>query len=199
MPKLELPDGRRVDLPDGEPVGSVLEPGAIAARVNGDLRDLSFVPADDAVVEPVSASDPDGLHVLRHSTSHVLAQAVCDLIPEAKYAIGPPIEHGFYYDFDLPEPLTPEDLPGIEKRMREIAGSGQPFVREELSRERALERFAEQPYKLEIIEGLDESEGAGADAVSIYRNEGWCDLCVGPKVPSTKQLGALKLTSLAGA
>ena len=95
MPKLELPDGRRVDLPDGEPVGSALEPGAIAARVNGELRDLSFVPAGDAAVEPVAPSDPDGLHVLRHSTSHVLAQAVCDLIPEAKYAVGPPIEHGF--------------------------------------------------------------------------------------------------------
>jgi threonyl-tRNA synthetase len=199
MPKLELPDDRRVDLPDGEPVGSALEPGAIAARVNGELRDLSFVPAEDAAVEPVPASDPDGLHVLRHSTSHVLAQAVCDLIPEAKYAIGPPIEHGFYYDFDLPEPLTPEDLPRIEKRMREIAATGQPFVREELSREQALERFAGQPYKLEIIEGLDESEGAGTEAVSIYRNDGWSDLCLGPHVPSTKQLGAFKLTSLAGA
>src|SRR5688572_2522649 len=95
------------------------------------------------------------LQVLRHSTAHVMAQAVCDLWPGAKYAIGPPIEDGFYYDFDLPEQLTPEDLPRIEARMREIVAAEQPFNREEVSRDEALRRFADQPYKVEIIEGVE--------------------------------------------
>jgi threonyl-tRNA synthetase len=138
--------------------------------------------------------------VLRHSTAHVMAQAVCDLWPEAKYAIGPPIEDGFYYDFDLPQQLTPEDLPRIEGRMREIVAAEQPFKREEVSREEALERFADQPYKLEIIGGVEESEGAGSgDRVTLYRNDGWQDLCLGPHVESSGKLGAFKLLSVAGA
>ena len=199
MPRLELPDDRAIELPEGEPVGSALEPGTIAARVDGELRDLSFVPSSDASVEPISASDPDGLVVLRHSTAHVLAQAMCDLLPDARYAIGPPIDNGFYYDFDLPETLSADDLPRVEARMREIVAADQPFVREELSREDALARFADQPFKQEIIRGLDEAEGAGTARVSIYRNDGWSDLCQGPHVPSTGALGAFRLTSVAGA
>jgi threonyl-tRNA synthetase len=199
MPSLRLSDGRTIELPEGEPVGSALEDGAIAVRLDGELRDLSAVPETDAAVEPIDPSSDEGLHVLRHSTAHVLAQAVCRLNPGAKYAIGPPIENGFYYDFDLPEPLTPEDLPRIEEEMRAIVAADQPFVREELSRAEGLERFADQPYKREIIEGLDESEGAAADVVSVYRNDGWSDLCLGPHVPSTGRLRAFKLTSLAGA
>ena len=144
-------------------------------------------------------ADADRLEVLRHSTAHVMAQAVCDLIEGAKYAIGPPIEDGFYYDFDLPDTLTPEDLERIEVRMREIVEEGQPFVREELTRQDALERFAGQPYKIEIIAGVEEEEGAGAEAVSVYRNDGWADLCRGPHVGSTAELGAFKLMSVAGA
>jgi threonyl-tRNA synthetase len=144
-------------------------------------------------------ADDHELEVLRHSTAHVMAQAVCDLWPEAKYAIGPPIEDGFYYDFDLPEQLTPEDLPRIEARMREIVAAEQPFNREEVSREEALKRFADQPYKVEIIEGVEEAEGAGGDRVSIYRNDGWQDLCLGPHVESTGKLGAFRLLSVAGA
>ncbi|HEX6208008.1 MAG TPA: threonine--tRNA ligase [Actinomycetota bacterium] len=144
-------------------------------------------------------ADADRLEVLRHSTAHVMAQAVCDLFEGAKYAIGPPIEDGFYYDFDLPETLTPEDLERIEARMREIIGEDQPFVREELSRDEALERFAGQPYKIEIIAGVEEEEGAGAEGVSVYRNDGWADLCRGPHVGSTAELGAFKLMSVAGA
>src|SRR3990170_4357571 len=144
-------------------------------------------------------SEADDLQVLRHSTAHVMAQAVCDLWPGAKYAIGPPIEDGFYYDFDLPEQLTPEDLPRIEARMREIVGEDQPFTREQVSRDEALKRFADQPYKVEIIEGVEEAEGAGGDQVSIYRNDGWADLCLGPHVESTGKLGAFKLLSVAGA
>ena len=118
-------------------------------------------------------SDRDDLEVLRHSTAHVMAQAVCDLWPGAKYAIGPPIEDGFYYDFELPEQLTPDDLPRIEARMREIVQAEQPFNHEEVPRQEALQRFADQPYKLEIIEGVEEAEGATGDTVSIYRNDGW--------------------------
>ena len=200
MPKIELADGRSVALPEGEPIAGALPAGAVAARFEGDLVDLSFVPNGDGKAEPVSPSEPDGLHVLRHSAAHVMAQAVCDLFPGAKYAIGPPIEDGFYYDFDLPSPLSLDDLPRIEARMAEIVASDQPFVREELSRDEALARLADQPYKREIIEGLDASEGAMGDRVSVYRNGSWHDLCLGPHVPSTGRLGAgFKLLKLAGA
>jgi threonyl-tRNA synthetase len=200
MPKVTVADAPH-ELPEGEPVGAVLPADAIAARLeDGRLVDLSWVPSEDVSVEPVAASSDEGLHVLRHSTAHVLAQAVCDLVPGAKYAIGPPIQDGFYYDFDLPEPLGPDDLPKIEERMRQIAGEDMPFLREELTRQQGLERFADQPYKLEIIEGVDASEGAGGAAVTVYRNDdAWEDLCLGPHVPSTGRLGAFKLTSLAGA
>jgi threonyl-tRNA synthetase len=198
MPSIRV-DDRTVELPDGEPIGGALPPQAVAARVDGALVDLSFVPTADAVASPVFAFDEDGLHVVRHSTAHVMAQAVCDLFPGAKYAIGPPIEDGFYYDFDLSEPLSSDDLPKIEQRMQEIAQLDQPFIREELTREQALERFADQPYKREIIESLDSTEGAGGDIVSVYRNNGWSDLCFGPHVPSTERLGAFRLTKVAGA
>ncbi|MEX2204108.1 MAG: threonine--tRNA ligase [Actinomycetota bacterium] len=199
MPKVELDDGRSTELPEGEPVGSVLPPDAIAARVDGELVDLAFVPPADGRAEPVIASDPDGLHVMRHSAAHVLAHAVCDLWPGTKYAIGPPIEDGFYYDLELPGPISESDLAKVEERMREIVAEDQPFVREELSRTEALERFADQPYKREIIESLEEGEVAGGDTVTVYRNDGWSDLCLGPHVPSTGRVGAFKLTKLAGA
>jgi threonyl-tRNA synthetase len=198
MPRIAT-DDRSVELPEGEPVGSVLPPDAVAARVDGELADLSFVPNRDATAEPVSASEPDGLHVLRHSTAHVMAQAVCDLFPGTRYAIGPPVEDGFYYDFDLPQPLSADDLPRIEERMRQIVAADQPFVHETLPRDRALERFADQPFKREIIESLDQSEGATGDLVSVYTNDGWSDLCLGPHVPSTGRLGAFRLLKVAGA
>jgi threonyl-tRNA synthetase len=199
MPRISLPGGRTLELPEGEPVGSALDGDAIAARVGDRLVDLSAVPESDTSVEPVSAHDPDGLHVLRHSAAHVMAQAVCDLFPGAKYAIGPPIEDGFYYDFELSEPLTPEDLPRIEERMSAIVRDDQPFIREELGRDEALERFADQPYKREIIESLDAEEGALGDRFSVYRNGSWSDLCLGPHIPSTGRLDAFKLLSVAGA
>lgn len=199
MPRIELPDGRSTELPEGEPVGSVLSPEAIAARVDGELVDLSHAPAADGKAEPVLPDEPDGLHVLRHSTAHVMAQAVCDLWPGARYAIGPAIEDGFYYDLELPGPISETDLGKVEDRMREIAAADQPFVREELSRDQALERFADQPYKKEIIETLEEGEVAGGDTLTVYRNGGWSDLCLGPHVPSTGRIGAFKLMKLAGA
>ena len=198
MPTIRVGE-RTVQLPDGEPIGGALPAVAIAARFDGELVDLSFAPDRDGDAAPVLPDSPDGLHVIRHSSAHTLARAVSELIPGARYAIGPPIEDGFYYDFELPEPLSTDDLPKIEQRMQELVQLDQPFVREELSRGDALERFAEQPYKREIIESLDASEGAIGDTVSVYRNDGWSDLCLGPHVPSTGRLGAFRLTKVAGA
>ena len=141
MPTLTLPEGVHVELPEGEPVGAALPKGTIAARVDGELRDLSFVPADDAQVEPIAPHSDEGLHVLRHSTAHVLAQAVCDLFPGARYAIGPAVADGFYYDFELPEPVHAADLAKIDRRMRQIVKRNQRFVREEVPRDEALERL----------------------------------------------------------
>ncbi|MGZ5214149.1 MAG: threonine--tRNA ligase, partial [Actinomycetota bacterium] len=203
MPRVKLTDDTETELPEGEPVGAVLPPEAIAARVDGELRDLSFVPASDAAVEAVLPSEDDGLHVLRHSTAHVLAQAVCELRPGTKYAIGPAIVDGFYYDFELAEALSSDDLAAIEARMRELVSADVPFVREEVNRSEALERLSDQPFKVEIIQGLGDAEVdgeiAGGDSVTLYRNGGWVDLCLGPHVPSTGRLGAFRLTNVAGA
>jgi threonyl-tRNA synthetase len=201
MPRLTMSDGTNVELPEGEPVGSVLPPDAVAARVGGVLRDLSFVPASDASLETIEPASEEGLRVLRHSTAHVLAQAVCDLFPGTKYAIGPPIQDGFYYDLDVPSQVHEGDLSAIEDRMQVIVQAEQPFVREDVSRAEALDRFEDQPYKREIIESIGEAEGevARGDTVSLYRNDGWVDLCEGPHVPSTGRLGAFRLTSTAGA
>jgi threonyl-tRNA synthetase len=202
MPRIRLEDGRDVELPEGEPIGSILSPEAIAARVGETLVDLSFVPDHDGLaVRGVTSSDDEGLHVLRHSTAHVMAQAVCDLYPGTRYAIGPAVEDGFYYDFELPGPVGPEDLERIEARMAEIVAADQPFVREEVSRQEASERFGDQPFKREIIEalGVEEGEVAAGETVTVYRNGAWADLCLGPHVPSTGRLGAFKLMKLAGA
>jgi threonyl-tRNA synthetase len=199
MPTVALPEGRSVDLPEGEPIGSVLPPEAVAARLDGVLVDLAFVPTADGAAEPVLASEPDGLHVLRHSAAHVMARAVCDLWPGAQYAIGPPVEDGFYYDLELPGPISESDLGRIEDRMRELVEANAPFVREELSREEALARFADQAYKVEIIETLEAGEVGPGDSVSVYRNDGWSDLCLGPHVPSAGRIGAFRLMKLAGA
>jgi threonyl-tRNA synthetase len=172
----------------------------VAALVDGQPYDLERGLDHDASLAPLPADVEQGRAVLRHSAAHVLAQAVTDLYPGAKYAIGPPIEDGFYYDFDVPEPFTPEDLERIEARMREIVAEGQPFRRQELSRDDGLELFADQPYKREIIEAVDESEvGASAAEVSVYRNDGWVDLCRGPHVPTTRAIPAFKLQRAAGA
>ena len=202
MPRLRLPDDVTVELPEGEPVGSGLPKGTVAARVDGALRDLAYVPPADADVEAITLASADGLHILRHSAAHVMAQAVCDLYPGATYAIGPAVQDGFYYDFDLPEAIDKAALAKIDRRMRQIVKGNQPFVREEVSRAEALERLAGQPFKVEIIEGLEgsEAEGAAGDRVSLYGNDGWVDLCMGPHLPSTGKVGsAFKLTNVAGA
>jgi threonyl-tRNA synthetase len=148
----------------------------------------------------IAASSEEGRHVLRHSTAHIMAQAVSALFPGAKYAIGPAIEDGFYYDFDIGRPFTPEDLNAIDAKMREIIAAKQPFVREVVSRDEGLQRFLakDQPFKVEIIRGVEEAEGGGEE-ISIYRNNGWEDLCLGPHVENTGLIPAFKLMRVAGA
>ncbi|HJR89809.1 MAG TPA: threonine--tRNA ligase [Aeromicrobium sp.] len=193
-------------------------PAVIATRVNGDLKDLSYEVVDGDALEPVTIDSPDGLDILRHSTAHVMAQAVQDLYPDAKLGIGPPIRDGFYYDFDVAEPFTPEDLEKIETRMRKIIKEGQRFDRREVLDDEARAELADEPYKLELI-GLksqvstgsttEVAEGAsvevGEGGLSIYdnlRRDGqlaWKDLCRGPHLPTTKRIPAFKLMRSAAA
>jgi threonyl-tRNA synthetase len=204
-----LPDGTSKELPAGTTAADLaasiargLAKAAVAATVNGHEVDLGTELPDGAAVGVIRDDTEEGRAVLRHSTSHVMAQAVVQLWPGAKFAIGPPVKDGFYYDFELPggEHFTDEDLERIEARMREIVKDDQPFVREEHSVSDGLALFADQPYKVEIIEGVDSSEGAEAGVVSAYRNtEQFVDLCRGPHVPSTKRLGHFKLLNLAAA
>jgi threonyl-tRNA synthetase len=179
----------------------------------GQLHDLDWRPATDTEVEPVSIDSPDGLNVLRHSTAHVLAQAVQDVFPEAKLGIGPPIENGFYYDFAVDKPFQPDDLARLEKRMQEIVKSGQRFRRRRFaSLDEARAELAAEPFKLELIdikgEGLDSSEvmEVGGGELTIYDNLAanedkvcWSDLCRGPHLPNTRLIGAFKLMRSAAA
>src|SRR3954451_4315514 len=206
---INLPDGSSRELPAGTTaaelaagIGRGLAKAAVAAEIDGREVDLSAPLADGAQVAIITADSDRGRYVLRHSTAHVMAQAVLQLWPGAKFAIGPPIEDGFYYDFDLPggAHFTEDDLERIEARMREIVAEDQPFIREEHSHEEGLRLFADQPYKREIIEGVDPTEGAAGGVVSAYRNTPeFVDLCRGPHVASTKRLGAFKLMRVAGA
>ncbi len=167
----------------------------IAARVNGQVVDLSRRIETDARVEPVAADSPEGVDILRHSTAHLMAQAVQALYPGTQVTIGPTIEDGFYYDFAPPRPFTVEDLPKIEAKMRELARADLKVERIEMDRDQAIALFdsMNEKYKVEIIRGIPE------DRVSLYRQGDWIDLCRGPHVPSTRYLKAFKLTSVAGA
>ena len=208
-----LPDGSAKVLEAGATAGDLattisrgLAKSALAAVVNGAEWDLTRPLPDGAAVSIITDATDEGRYVLRHSTAHVLAQAVCDLWPGAKYAIGPAIENGFYYDFDLPDGarFSDTDLARIEAKMREVVAADQPFTRGELSYADGLALFADQPYKAEIIRGVggaqDAAEGGGAPVVSYYRNRpDFVDLCRGPHVASTKRLGHFKLMRVAGA
>ncbi|ONK15694.1 threonine--tRNA ligase [Streptomyces sp. MP131-18] len=190
------------------------ERSVVAARVGGQLKDLAYRPADGDEIEPVDITSPDGLDILRHSTAHVMAQAVQELFPEAKLGIGPPIRDGFYYDFDVDRPFQPEDLGRIEKRMQQIQKQGQLFARRAVTDEDARSELAGEPYKLELI-GLkgaaaESAEGAGAEVgageLTIYDNVDaksgelcWKDLCRGPHLPSTRLIPAFKLMRSAAA
>ena len=185
----------------------------VAMRVSGELRDLAHSVSDGDNVEAVTISSPDGLGILRHSAAHVLAQAVQKINPKAKLGIGPPVVDGFYYDFDVPDPFTPDDLKGIEKEMERIIRSGQRFIRKVVTEDQAREQLVNEPYKLELVSlkgSTDLAEGAaevGAGELTIYHNTDsqsgqtiWMDLCRGPHLPNTRMIGnGFSLTRLAAA
>ena len=215
--KVRLPDDSVRELPAGatgldlaQSIGKRLAQAAVATVVNGVETDLGVALADGAQVSIVTSDSDAGRHVLRHSTAHVLAQAVVQLFEGAKFTIGPAIEDGFYYDFELPNNKTfsDADLVAIAERMQQIVDADQPFVRSEMSADDALKVFKDQPYKCEIIQrvtkgdadSVDALEAGSADSVSVYRNsESFVDLCRGPHVPSTSRLGHFALMKVAGA
>jgi len=199
--RITLPDGSVRTLPAGstaralaESIGKRLAQDAVAAKVNGEIWDLSRPISQDAVVEILTPKATDALSVLRHSSAHVLATAVRHLFPEAGIGFGPAIEDGFYYDFEVPRPFTPEDLERIEARMHEVAQADHPFVREEVGREDARRRFKDDPLKLERLEELGDDE-----VISVYTVGPFVDLCRGPHVPSTGHIKHFKLLHAAGA
>lgn len=203
---LKYPDGTVVRHPDdvtGNDVAATIGPrlakAAVAFKVNGELRDLSRPVGDSGDFSVVTLTDGDGLHILRHSAAHVLAQAVLGLYPGSTFAIGPAIEDGFYYDFKVEEPFTPEDLERVEQRMREIIVADQPFVRQTVSVDDALDIFSDHEFKREIIADVDPGEVADGEDVTLYRNDGFVDLCRGPHLPSTGRIPAVKLLRTSGA
>jgi threonyl-tRNA synthetase len=200
----------------GTTVGEALEADGrtvIAARVNGQARDLAHVLTDGDAAEPIEIGSDEGLAIVRHSAAHVMAQAVQELFPKARLGIGPPVENGFYYDFDVEQAFQPDDLKRIEKRMREIVKQAQPFSRRVVTDDAAREELAAEPYKLELIglkggagAGSEESVEVGGGELTIYDNLDaktgdlrWKDLCRGPHLPSTRVIPAFKLMRSGGA
>ncbi|HEY5899016.1 MAG TPA: threonine--tRNA ligase [Burkholderiales bacterium] len=203
MPNIRLPDGSSKSFPQpvtvaeiAQAIGAGLARAALGARVDGKLVDLSYRIEKDADVAIVTERDADANDLLRHSTAHLLAHAVKELFPEAQVTIGPVIENGFYYDFSYKRPFTPEDLQAIEKRMHEIAARNIPVERREMARDDAVQFFLKQgeKYKAEIIASIPDKE-----AISLYGQGNWVDLCRGPHVPSTGKLKHFKLMRVAGA
>lgn len=203
MVAITLPDGskREFDAPVtvgdiAASIGAGLFKAALAGKVDGKLVDLSHVVDADAAVSIVTGKDAEGLEIIRHSTAHLMAQAVKELYPDAQVTIGPAIENGFYYDFSYKRPFTPEDLEAIEARMDELVKKDIPVVREEMKREAAIEFFLSlgEKYKAEIIESIPEGE-----TISLYRQGDFIDLCRGPHVPSTGRLKVHRLMKVAGA
>ncbi|MBF2760279.1 MAG: threonine--tRNA ligase [Ectothiorhodospiraceae bacterium AqS1] len=204
MPRITLPDGsvRQFDAPVSgaeiaSDIGAGLAKAALAVKVDGDLRDLASAIERDANVAIITRESEEALELLRHDAAHVLAEAVKELYPETQVTIGPAIENGFYYDFARKEPFTPEDLERIETRMREIVDRDETIAREEWDRDEAIRFFRDwgEEYKAEIIDGIPQGE-----AVSLYRQGDWIDLCRGPHLPSTGRLGkAFRLLRISGA
>jgi len=197
--KVTLPDGRVREYPKGISLAEISRdagrPDAFVAKVDGELRDLATKLDRDARVEPLTFEQPEGREVYWHSSAHLLAQAVKQLFPEAKLAIGPPIDDGFYYDIDLGRPFAPEDLEKIEGRMRELAARDQPIERVEVPRDEAIRTYKEmgEKYKLELLEGIPDPR------VSFYRQDGFMDMCRGPHLPRTGLIKTIKLLSTSGA
>jgi threonyl-tRNA synthetase len=202
MITIKLDPGPAAALPEGATVAQALaalkidtDRQVVAARVDGQILDLGRALTHDCTLTPVSLGSPEGLEIMRHSAAHVMAEAVRDLFPGAKVAIGPAIESGFYYDFDVPEPFTPEDLTRIEARMAEIVARDLPFERREVLKEEAAALFRPEGevYKLELLEEIPDPQ------VSLYRQGNFTDLCRGPHLPSTGYLKAFKLVGISGA
>jgi threonyl-tRNA synthetase len=202
MIKVTLDHGPTITLEPGATVAQAfqaLDVGGdrqvVAARINGEMVDLSRPLTQDCTLVPISLDSPEGLEIIRHSTAHLMAEAVRDMFPGVKVAIGPAIEGGFYYDFDVPEPFTPEDLTKIEAHMSELTALDQPFRRDEVNREQALGYFRGQnePYKVELLEEIPQEK------VSLYQQGNFIDLCRGPHIPSTGYIKAFKLTATSGA
>jgi threonyl-tRNA synthetase len=201
--RIKSSNGKQVECPKGTTIRDLIEHQlpktkpreVITAKLDGELVDLNHPLFTDAALEPLTFESPEGKEVYRHSTSHVMAQAVKDLFPEVKVAIGPAIEDGFYYDFDLEKPFSPQDLERIEERMKEIIGQDLPFQRLEVSKEQAQKIFQEkkEDYKLELLNDIED------DTVSLYQQGNFIDLCRGPHVLSSGKLTAIKLLNAAGA
>jgi len=203
MPVITLPDGSKREYDQAvtvmdvaSSIGSGLAKATLAGKVNGDLVDASTLIDQDATLQIITAKDEDGISVIRHSTAHLLAQAVKQLFPSAQVTIGPVIENGFYYDFSYERPFTPEDLSAIEKKMEQLTAEDYPIHRSVLSRDEAVNFFRNlgETYKAEIIESIPANED-----LSLYEQGGFTDLCRGPHVPSTGKLKAFKLMKIAGA
>ena len=199
--RITLPDGSVRSFPAGttahavaQSIGPRLARDAVAAKVNGEIWDLSRALQQDAALEILTPQSRDALYPLRHSSAHVLATAVRQLFPQAAIGFGPPIDDGFYYDFEVPRPFTPEDLERIEARMQEVVKADYPFVREEVDRAAARQRFKDDPLKLERLEELKDDE-----VISVYTDGPFVDLCRGPHVPSTGHVKHFKLLHAAGA
>lgn len=199
--QITLPDGKVLTVPRGTTPGEVasrigagLARAALAARANGQIVDLARPLEHDVSLEIITDRSPEALDLLRHSAAHIMATAVRKIRPDAKIGFGPSIEHGFYYDFDVAEPFTPEDLEAIEKEMQEVVRCNDPFERQVVTKEEARELFADDPLKLERLEELGDDE-----VITVYRNGPFIDLCRGPHIPSTGRLQHFKLLSSAGA
>jgi threonyl-tRNA synthetase len=200
MASVRLPDGKELEIEPGtsardvaERIGPRLLRDAVVAKLDGRLIDLDAPLDGGGKLEVVTKNSPEGLEVLRHSTAHAMAQAILELYPGSKLTIGPPIENGFFYDIEVNGRITDEDLPLIEERMREIVERDLPIEREEVSKAEVENLYRDNPYKLEIIRDLEN------DDISVYRQGDFFDLCRGPHVSSTGELGAFKLQNIAGA
>jgi threonyl-tRNA synthetase len=188
---------------DGFTIASDISKGllkeSVCIEVDNKFYDLSYKFNSDVKVRIITVKDLDALHILRHSAAHILAQAVLNLYPGTSYGVGPSIENGFYYDFKFNEPISEVELEKIEKEMLRISQSKQDFLRRKISKEEAKEIFQKQPFKLELIDSAESSEGVENDIVSTYSNDSFIDLCMGPHVPNTNFLKHFKLTKLGGA
>jgi threonyl-tRNA synthetase len=201
MAQITLPDGSTLEIADGttakqlaEKIGPGLARAAVAAKINGQLVDLSTPITADAAVQIITLAETEGLEIMRHSCAHIMAEAICSIWPGAKLVYGPTVEDGFYYDIDLDEPICPADFERIEKKMCEITKADKPFIRKEMSRSEALAKLASDRYKTDNINRTD------SEIISFYSHgDGFEDLCRGPHLPSTGKVTAFKIMSVAGA